>query len=547
MNLLFVLVLLAGLPAFGQQLDNAKELLRRGKPAEALPLLRPSLGSSQPNPEAWALLAEAYLQLGHPDSAAIVARRIVDEDDANPQGYVLAARAFLAQQKTSEALAVLRKGLRVRKIATGPLWTELGYVFLTCDSTKAAIAAFTQAKEAEPTNPAVFEGLGEAYSREGIPVMAIEHYERVLQLDSTRSTTAYRLARLYGKERRYNEAARLYQQCIQQDSTNSLAYLELGRLYYLARQYANAARYLSSYTERRPDSIAITLLASEAHLAARSYDQAATLAQRVLQRDSTAVKAIRITAHALVHLHLYQQALPYFDRLGRLDTLQAEDMKLLGKVYHETGNDSLAGVFYGRALEQRPDDADLYGELGAVLMKTRAYERAAWAFQKRYTLDPTAVSAYVNYGLSNMALARWDTARAAFRQAILLRPQYLQSHLFLARCLVQLDSLREATQEYRTVLQLADSTSAKNAEERAEAYGMIGFWHLREKRYPQAVELLTMSIRLKEDNPQTHLWLAQTFALWNKREEAVREYQRVLKLDPSNKDAKKGLEILGHP
>jgi tetratricopeptide (TPR) repeat protein len=41
-----------------------------------------------------------------------------------------------------------------------------------------------------------------------------------------------------------------------------------------------------------------------------------------------------------------------------------------------------------------------------------------------------------------------------------------------------------------------------------------------------------------------HLWLAQTLHALNKRDEAKKEYQKVLKLNPNNKDAKKGLDIL---
>lgn len=545
MNFLLVLILLATLPASGQQLEKGKELLYGGKPRESLDLLRPLLEASPPNLEAWELLAEGYLQLGLADSAAMVALRIMDKDDTNPQGYVLAARSALAQKKTAEALAILRSGLKVRKIRVGPLWTELGYVLLASDSLKAAIAAFTQAKEADPDNPNVYEGLGDAYGREGIPVMAIEQYERAVQLDSTRATTAYKLAKAYLKERRYNDAARLYQQSIQRDSGNNAAYLELGRLYFLAKQYVHAARYLTIPAERYPDSLDVVLLAAEAHVAARSYNQALAHAQRVLQRDSNAVKALRISANALVKLQQFQQALPLFARLERLDSLQPEDLKNLGKAYQETKEDSLAVAVYEQAIVHTPDDPDLYGDLGTALMKVRNYARAAWAFEKRYTLEPTAVSAYLNYGLSNMALARWDTARTALRRAIALRPQFLQSHLFLARCLVQLDSLRGAREEYETVIQLADSTTGKNTAEQAEAYGMIGFSYLLEKQYPQAIEMLTVATRLKDDNPQTHLWRAQALALSNRREEAVKEYRNVLRLDPKNKDAKKGLEILG--
>jgi len=67
---------------------------------------------------------------------------------------------------------------------------------------------------------------------------------------------------------------------------------------------------------------------------------------------------------------------------------------------------------------------------------------------------------------------------------------------------------------------------------------------LLDKRYPEAIEALTASIRLIDSNAQTRLWRAQSLALSGKMEEAVAEYKVVLKLDPQNKEAKKNLTLL---
>jgi superkiller protein 3 len=190
-----------------------------------------------------------------------------------------------------------------------------------------------------------------------------------------------------------------------------------------------------------------------------------------------------------------------------------------------------------------PNDADAYGELGALLMRQQQFDKAAAAFEKRFTLDSTTVSAYINYALSNMALSQWELSRIALRRALQLKPDYLKGWLYLARCYAQIDSLAQAKSACETMLKLAAGDSTSQAEQ-AEAHGLIGLAWLIDKKYPEALESLNASIRLVDNDPQTRLWRAQALALANRREEAIPEYQAVLRLDPQNQTAKKDLAML---
>jgi tetratricopeptide (TPR) repeat protein len=186
---------------------------------------------------------------------------------------------------------------------------------------------------------------------------------------------------------------------------------------------------------------------------------------------------------------------------------------------------------------------EVYSDLGTVYMRQRQFDKAAVVFEKKFTQDSTAVSAYVNYALSNMALQKWNLSRVALYRALKLKPDYVQGHLFLARTLMQMDSLASAKKTCEKIVKLAGASPATYKTELAEAHGYIGFALLLEKKYPEASEALTASIKLIDNNPQTRLWRAQAYALAGKSEDAVAEYKVVLKLDPQNKEAKKNLAL----
>jgi cytochrome c-type biogenesis protein CcmH/NrfG len=51
-------------------------------------------------------------------------------------------------------------------------------------------------------------------------------------------------------------------------------------------------------------------------------------------------------------------------------------------------------------------------------------------------------------------------------------------------------------------------------------------------------------LKYKEDDANSHVWLGQAYQNLQKKEDAIKNYKRALKLDPKNKDAKTGLDTL---
>jgi len=224
--------------------------------------------------------------------------------------------------------------------------------------------------------------------------------------------------------------------------------------------------------------------------------------------------------------------------------LPPEDLKRLGKAYVETKRDSLAALAWEETIRTSGNGAETYSDLGVIYMRQHQFEKAATMFEKKFQQDSTSVSAYVNYALSNMALQKWEPARQALYHALSLKPDYVQGYLFLARCLVQMESLAQAKRISETLVKLASKSTATYKSELAEARGLIGVAFLLDKKYSEAITVLTESIKLIDNNPQTRLWRAQSYALAAKHEEAIAEYKVVLKLDPQNKEAKKNLALL---
>jgi len=526
-------------------LTAGKQYIEAGKPNEAISVMLPAFMADPFNAKLVLALGQAYFAAGRPDSAEIMAKTYTGMDKKDPEGYILGARAALQQKRCGSAYNILKKGLKANKNNV-VLLVELGYTHIACDSVDQAIVSFTQATQISPRYAPAYKGLGDAYIKLNAVSVAIMQFEEALRADSSLVELRYALAKLYFKERRFNEAAEAYKYIIIQNPEDDDAARELGVIYYLANQFDNAASVLGRFAERHPNDLEAWTMYTQSLAESRKYAEAVAAADHVLQTDPKSAVALRAAAKSQYMLKDYAKSISQYLELEQVDTLSADDQRYLGKAYFDSGakNDSLAIVHLAQSAALDSTQGDLYPELGAAYMRTKNFAKAAEQYKKKFTMDRTAASAYINYALCMEVLKNWEEARKSLALVMRDNPDYVPGHYHMAYVYSQMDSMDLARRSYERFIALADTLQSKYLNELYNAYKFISVTYLGEKKYPQAEAALTKAVALRPNDPEMHLWLAQTLHALNKREEARRQYQLVLKYDPGNKDAKKGLDIL---
>ncbi|MBN1503502.1 MAG: tetratricopeptide repeat protein [Candidatus Eisenbacteria bacterium] len=538
-------IVFAAASSAADPLTDGRQYLEAGKPNEAISVLLPAFMADPFNAKVVLTLGRAYFAAGKPDSAEIMAKFYTGMEKKDPEGYILAARAALERKRCDNAYSILKKGLKANKNNV-VLLVELGYTHMACDSVDQAIVSFTQASQISPGYAPAYKGLGDAYIKLNAVSVAIMQFEEALRADSTLVPLRYALAKLYFNERRFNEAADAYKYIIIQNPEDDDAARELGLIYYLADQFDNAASVLARYTERHPEDLEAWKMYTESLAESKKYAEAVAAADHVLKTDPVSPVALRASAKSQYMLKDYAKSISQYLELEQVDTLSADDQRYLGKAYFESGpkNDSLAILYMSRSAVLDSAQADIYPELGAAHMRAKNFAKAAEQYKKKFTMDRTAASAYVNYALCMEVLKNWEEARGALAIVMRDNPDYAPGHYHLGYVYSQMDSMQNAKKSYETFIALADTLQSKYSNELYYAYKFISVAYLGEKKYQQAEAALNKAVTLRPNDPEMHLWLAQTLHALNKREEARKQYQLVLKYDPGNKDAKKGLDIL---
>jgi tetratricopeptide (TPR) repeat protein len=423
---------------------------------------------------------------------------------------------------------------------------EIANTFLSKDSTDQAIRIFSEITDQDSTNKNAYIGLGDAYNKMGVGVLALTNYEHAEKLDSLDIPLKFKIADVLYKQQEYTAAANIYLKVISIDSTNEEAYFKVGQLLYYAKQYPNAAFYLTKYIKLNKKNEKAFFFAANAFYVMNNFSNSVKMAEEGLQNFPDMIDLKKLAALSLVYDKKYDESLNYFNQVP--DSLfSAKDFARVGMILQNGQQDSLAIIFMTKALKKDSTLTYLYENVANMYLTEGHYEQALPYYSKKIQLDSAnAVSSYVNESLCYIPLKDYNNARISLLNALKIKSDYTFAILWLARTYRYMDSSDAAVDTYKKLIDVVKpDTTQENKKLLGEAYSTIGVTYLVKKKYPPAIEPLKEAINYEPDNSQYHLWLAQAYALTTKTKEAVKEYKKVLALDPKNADAKKGLKILG--
>lgn len=174
----------------------------------------------------------------------------------------------------------------------------------------------------------------------------------------------------------------------------------------------------------------------------------------------------------------------------------------LGRVYRVTNRTAEAEAELQKSIELNSKDSCPYDELGRLYYDSKQYAKALAVFEERNKLKHDVVTYH-----------------------------------FLANCNHKLGKIEESLRFYKQAADLSPDYEDVFIDQ-ARAYQDIG-------RVAESTKALERAIKLNPDSIQAHAYLGVILFLQNDREGAIKEYQWLLKKDPSvAAELKKSLEEL---
>ncbi|MGA7807947.1 tetratricopeptide repeat protein [Bradyrhizobium sp.] len=283
------------------------------------------------------------------------------------------------------------------------------------------------------------------------------------------------------------------------------------------------------------DSPAALQEAALRHMRNGRHLDAQVSCQRALALDAGHAGTLQLMGLLSLHAKQYDAAVEWVGRANRADP-RTDYLASLGTALEAQGLHEEALKAFDQAVQIRPDDAELWTQLGNVLVLLQRAAPAMLSYQRALTLNPRYWHAAYNYALVLLQSGRLADALGNFNLCDGLQPNHAATLQKRAETLCGLGRFEDALSDGRRAHAL-DLGNADICNEIGVALRALG-------RYDEALEWFERAIVLRPqfarafDNRAAALGETHRFA------EAVTLYRNVKAIDPDNAGADWNLSLI---
>ncbi len=340
-----------------------------------------------------------------------------------------------------------------------------------------------------------------------------------------------------------------------------------------ARRMASHGRF--SANTCRIGAVVLALMGAHWEMPARADDAARTSPR---ERGVTRQAALTPTDEAGA---LRKEQYAIASQLAKEFPNNFDALRILGFVHSSHGNlDEMFQCWQQcRALE--PNRADVYDQLGRYAVQTEKYQEAVAYWHEALKLNPKLPGVNQNIGYALLNLGKADEAVAALGRELEIAPNTSQAHYLLAEAYFQLADFAKAKDNYQSAVRLApdhkhayyglvkscsrlgqtqEASSYAKEFERLEATAAetdlvvrrqyddldemrqrlavtctdAGRLYNQRNRSNEAERLWTRGATVDPDNTDCRHLLASLYEKQGRPADALRQYQELLRLQPTN-------------
>ena len=522
-------------------------LVRTGKPDEAIQEFDVAAKLNPSDPEVHAQLASVLQQQNQKERAQVELRKsqqLRGRSDQQAQAGKLndESNHYLLAGNPQAAVESYRKALKLN-----PDDAKLHYnLSLALDRVGDKAAEQEELKSAirlDPNLSVAHNQLGLLYMGDGRLPEAEKYFKNAIQIDPKYAEAQNNLGVLYSQQGKDSEAATLFQQAIQNDPTYVKAYVNLGLTMAKQGAFPQAAQQFQAALKVDPQN--------EGAYTALGMLQAKT--GRGREAVDTFRKAIALAPNSAdAHLNLGIALVDQYDRTGgfkefseavRLNPTLAAAHYNLGRFYYESGKYDDAQRELEAACRLQPNFASALYFLALTETQKNQPERSTELLRQVVILRPENADAQYLLGQNLEHAGKTKEAIEHWKAAVQADPGHSQALYNLARILDKLHDPEAAQYQARfDALQ-----KSQQITDRVEQLGNFALEAANANNWPQAFEQMTEALQLCGSCPQSahlHHNLGLFYGKTGRAEEAKKELQTAIALDPNDADAQRALVML---
>jgi len=476
------------------------------------------------------------VQAGRLDEAETATRKLITTNPKSAEAYALLGVILDQRGNSAEAEREYDKALRLRPNLVSAL-TNLGVLLARTNRPVEAIAKFEQVLRIAPKHEQAIFNLGALYAARGNYKLAVPLLEKTagpapckpVGREPTNTALILTLLNAYVHIDRQKDALAL-SQCLEEISANDPKTLfTLALSLAEAHEYAEAVRLFERTNELRPQTYEVLY---NLGLALYNLDRLEEAGQSM--RSAAAIASTDADPYYRLGLISSAQgnagaALNYWNKALELRPQFAEVNFMIGEELLKKQLFEKSIPFYERALEQSQGQLIYFLRLGVAYVRGQQYTRAREVFTQALQQHPENVNLYFLLGYAGRAEGQYDQAVAAFKHALKLQPDNPDVLSNLGYIASQRGEYVEAERLLRRAIEIDPKSFP--------SYHDLGRLLVKAKRYEEALPLLTRGVALNPKDPGVHYQLFLAYSRLKRKDDADRELAQFRMLDEVNRHA----------
>ena len=213
-----------------------------------------------------------------------------------------------------------------------------------------------------------------------------------------------------------------------------------------------------------------------------------------------------------------------------------EFSRRLSEVYFQSGKSQKALQQYNKILEKDSTNFEVWYDTGLLLAQLEDTAGAIHALERSFSLQPInysglALATLYSSQKNPRALEICDILLSADSAGQQTDPIYMKGVFY------------SETKQYAKALEQFDEC-IKRDWKMTDAYIEKGIVLFEQKKNKEALEIFKLASTVSNTNADAYFWMARSYEVLGKKEEAIRNYERAISLDRNFAEAWEGIRRL---
>ncbi len=487
----------------------------------------------------------------------------------------------LEQGNLEEAQKAFDKGVKKAKNEKAMFHNGLGLLLIKQEDFSKADLEFRKAMQEDPENVEYIANLGDANYYSKIYALAINEYNKVIEIDTTYLDVYFRLARCYVAMKQFGDALDQLTVVLSRDSMYAYAWKEAGRLYTMAglsardpetkkQRFSETIGSYRRFLELTNDSTdgEVFFNIGRAYFNLGGFPQADTALGYVLSIGDTPKNIYLYLGRSKIGTEQYREGIEFLgkhlawlledDPDWAASPSDADLYRRMADAYRALDNHASAAENYVIASDLIPTNARLALMAAISYHQNKDYSPALEFYDRRIALGDLQASIVYNAALCALNLDEYERAIGYLKQVIEIEPTNVRAFQLLSTTYIQNLSDCQNGLEWTLKLYRSDSSNC-------DALQTLGYIYFAsdecETDYLKAVTYFKKALKCYKADGQDNCgnsdlmrYVAQAYHLHaaalievEKKEESKKYFKnafdwycKVLNCNPEDAEAKKG-------